>query len=144
MKPSWPSRRWASCSPISMQFLPPMDSFKKRVSSPIYPTFDKVKRSRLTAETSVLDFAEFLHELPARAIILPSSAIFRRELALDIGGFPTNVKAEDSEFFLRLASRTVTGFLDARSLLICAILRRLPQIGSSIQFDFSFMITSCK
>jgi glycosyltransferase involved in cell wall biosynthesis len=95
-------------------------------------SFKRLKRSSLTPEASLLDFAEFLRELPARAIVLPSSSIFRRELALAIGGFPPDVKAEDSEFFLRLASRTATAFLDVP---LVAYMRHPTQITANWELD---------
>jgi glycosyltransferase involved in cell wall biosynthesis len=94
--------------------------------------FKGMKRKRLTPEAEVLDFADFLWELPARPIVLPSTAIFRRDLALAVGGFPADVKAEDSEFFLRLASRTVTGFLDVP---LVAYMRHATQVTANWELD---------
>jgi glycosyltransferase involved in cell wall biosynthesis len=74
--------------------------------------FERIKRTPLTPQADLLDFADFLYELAARPVIQPSTAIFRRDLALAIGGFPTNVRAEDSDFFLRLAARTETAFVN--------------------------------
>lgn len=94
--------------------------------------FRGLKRKRLTPEAELLDFADFLWELPARPIVLPSTAIFRRDLALAVGGFPTDVRAEDSEFFLRLASRTVTGFLDVP---LVAYMRHASQVTANWELD---------
>ena len=94
--------------------------------------FKGLRRKRLTPQAELLDFADFLWELPARPIVLPSTAIFRRDLALAVGGFPAQVKAEDTEFFLRLASRTVTGFLDVP---LVAYMRHASQITASWELD---------
>ena len=90
--------------------------------------FRRLKRKRLTPETELLDFTDFLWELSARPIVLPSTAIFRRDLALAVGGFSTDVEAEDTEFFLRVASRTVTGFLDVP---LVAYMQHATQVSAS-------------
>lgn len=74
--------------------------------------FSNIKRKRLTPEADLLDFTEFLRELAARPFIQPSTAVFRRDLAIAIGGFTLNIGAEDTDFFLRLTSRTKTGFVN--------------------------------
>ncbi len=94
--------------------------------------FKRLKRTALTPQANILDFNEFLVELPARNIVLPSTAMFRRQLAIEIGGFPLNVKAEDAEFFLRLVSRTATGFID---LPLVAYLRHRTQITANWELD---------
>jgi len=96
------------------------------------PSFEQLKRKRLTPQADLLDFADFLWELPARPIVLPSAAIFRRDLALSVGGFPANVKAEDTEFFLRLASRALTGFIDVP---LVAYMRHAAQITANWELD---------
>jgi glycosyltransferase involved in cell wall biosynthesis len=95
-------------------------------------SFMSLKHKLVTPVARRLDFSDFLTDLPRRPIVLPSSALFRRDLALAIGGFPTNVKAEDTEFFLRLASRTATGFLD---LPLVAYMRHPSQITSNWELD---------
>jgi glycosyltransferase involved in cell wall biosynthesis len=95
-------------------------------------SFNELKRRRLTPQADLLDFADFLWELPARPIVLPSTAIFRRDLALAVGGFPAKVKAEDTEFFLRLASRAVTGFIDVP---LVAYMRHAAQITANWELD---------
>jgi hypothetical protein len=95
-------------------------------------SFMSLKYKPVTPAARRLDFSEFLTDLPRRPIVLPSSALFRRDLALAIGGFPTNVKAEDTEFFLRLASRTATGFVD---LPLVAYMRHPSQITSNWELD---------
>jgi glycosyltransferase involved in cell wall biosynthesis len=97
-----------------------------------YQSFVAVKRKRVAREAHRLDFEDFLEALPARSIVLPSTALFRRDLALEIGGFPINVRAEDSEFFLRLVSRTVTGFID---LPLVAYMRHTSQITANWELD---------
>lgn len=97
-----------------------------------YRSFKNVKRTRLTQASSLLDFDEFLKELPRRSIVLPSTALFRRDLALEIGGFPAEVKAEDTEFFLRLAARTKTAFVD---LPLLGYIRHSSQITANWELD---------
>ncbi|GAC1567422.1 MAG: hypothetical protein NVS2B3_05510 [Vulcanimicrobiaceae bacterium] len=94
--------------------------------------FARIRRTALTETASLLDFADFLHELPARSIVLPSTAFFSRALALEVGGFAIGVVAEDTEFFLRLAARTRTAYVD---LPLLAYMRHPTQITANWQLD---------
>lgn len=97
-----------------------------------YRSFKNLRRTQLTPEASLLDADAFLREIVVRSIVLTSTTLFRRELAVSIGGFSANVKAEDTEFFLRLASRTLTGFVD-RPLV--AYMRHPSQVTARWELD---------
>lgn len=94
--------------------------------------FERLPKRRLTDFAVLLEFDAFLEELPARSIILPSTALFRRRLALEIGGFSRTVKAEDTEFFLRLASRGEVAFV---ALPLLAYTRHATQITATWSLD---------
>jgi glycosyltransferase involved in cell wall biosynthesis len=96
-----------------------------------HEAFKRIKRRQLTSEAYVLDFEDFLRESPARAMVLPSSTLVRRELATKVR-FPLGVKAEDSEFFLRLSACTSTAFLQVP---LVAYMRHDSQITSNWALD---------
>ena len=95
-------------------------------------SFVKIARRPLTDVVDLLDFDAFMAELPSRSIILPSTALFRRSLALAVGGFSTTVKAEDTEFFLRLTAATQTAFVHVPLL---AYMRHYSQITANWELD---------
>jgi glycosyltransferase involved in cell wall biosynthesis len=100
------------------------------IGSYLAPEF--MAQMRLTPEASVLDFTAFLRALAVQSLVLPSTALFRRGLALELGGFPLNTKAEDAEFFLRLAARTKTGFV---AMPLVAYMRHESQITANWELD---------
>jgi glycosyltransferase involved in cell wall biosynthesis len=97
-----------------------------------YLSSENVAQSRLTPEAGLMDFKGFLRALSARGLVLPSTALFRRELAVELGGFTLETTAEDAEFFLRVASRTMTAFVDVP---LVAYMRHDSQITANWELD---------
>lgn len=97
-------------------------------------SFIRVKRTSVTPHAGVLDNNDFLQDLPVSNLVLPSSAMFRRDLALEIGGFALTgtTGAEDLEFFLRLAARTSSAFID---IPLVAYMRHTSQITANRDLD---------
>jgi glycosyltransferase involved in cell wall biosynthesis len=59
-----------------------------------------------------MDRDEINEMLPVSCAILTSTAMFRRETALRVGGFSTALKADDVDFFMRLTAIVDAVFVD--------------------------------
>ena len=92
--------------------------------------FRILKRTCLTDHASLLDAEDFLVHFAARSVVLPSTSLFRSDLAREIGGFSLEIReGENIEFFYRLASVSTTAYVD---LPLVVYMRRETQVSAKL------------
>jgi glycosyltransferase involved in cell wall biosynthesis len=87
---------------------------------------------RLTPHAILLDFVGINETLSERNVVLPTTSAFRRDVALSVGGFTPDVRAEDTEFFIRLAGVTRSAFVEVP---LAVYMQHAKQITASLNPD---------
>lgn len=87
----------------------------------------RARERRLTDFAFRLNSSTFNESLPSRYVILPSTAMVRRTIAIEVGGFSTKVRTEDADFFMRVTAIAETAYLE---IPLVAYMRHPSQISA--------------